>query len=118
MTEVLLVEVKPSAFRIGTVFLRYYDLSMSCDICLFKNERLWIRLPEMWISQTKKISFVRWIDKGHSDNFQKLILSKVFDMVGLTLESAIEMKDEFFRKRKKLTQQKNKFTLKEKNSEL
>ncbi len=116
MIEVLYVEIKPCQFRLGSVFVRYHDLSIACDICIFKEERLWIRLPEKWISPTDKVSFVRWIDKEHSDKFQKLILSKVFDMVGLTLESAVEMKRELFKKRKDLTVQKNNLTYGKTNS--
>lgn len=117
MLEVLNVEIKVNQCRLGNVYVRYHDLLIACEVCLYKEEKLWIRMPEVWITKEQKKPYVRWVDKKNSDKFQELILSKVFDMVGLTLEDAIKMKNEFNSKRKSLTTGKNKITFDKKNSE-
>jgi len=99
MIDVVKVEIRPSSFRLGIVIVSYYDLVLSCDLCIYKEEKLWIRMPEMWINHNEKKKFVWWQEKNFSDDFQNLVLKKVFDMVGLTLEQAIELRKDFFAKK-------------------
>jgi hypothetical protein len=101
MIDVLKAEVKVNDTRIGIVDVMYYDLVVYCDICLYKNENLWIRMPEVWLTPERKKRFNSWPQKCKSDHFQNVVLKKVFDMIGLTLEIAIEKRKEFINKKRK-----------------
>ena|SRR5687768_5132492 len=91
MLEVTEIEIKPSINRLGFLKLKYYELVIKCDICLYKENKLWIRMPEMWIDDRKK-RFVCWESQEISDEKQEIILNKVFDLVGLDLPKAVELK--------------------------
>ncbi len=99
MIDVKKIEIRPSSYRLGIVVIKYYDLVISCDLCVYKKEKLWLRMPEIWLSETDKKRFVWWEENSFSEEFQNIVLKKVFDMVGLTLEKAIEMRKDFFAKR-------------------
>lgn len=114
MLDVLSFEMKPTLDRIGVVIVSYYDLVILCDLCVYKDEKLWVRMPELWINKDTKKSFVSWKNKIISDEFQSQILKKVFDMVGITVEKAVKIRKDFFTRRKEMTEMKNKFTLNEK----
>lgn len=111
MIEVLRVDICPTAFRIGSVLVKYYEALICCDLCLYKDDNFWIRMPEIWVNKTTKRQFVFWESKDKSDEFQKEVLKKVFDMIPLTLEGAIQMRKDFFAKRKEMTLNKKKITL-------
>lgn len=95
MMEVLHAEIKPSKTRLGLVKIRYYDLTFFCDICVYRGEKLWLRLPQIWTSQESKSQLVFWEDKKKSDEFQLFVLSKIFDMIGLNLEGGIKIRKAF-----------------------
>ena len=111
MIDVLKVDIKPTNFRMGAILVKYYDSMICCDLCLYKDEKFWVRMPEVWLSKTFKRQFIFWETKEKSDEFQKEVLKKVFDMVPLTLESAIQMRTDFFAERNKMTLNKKKITL-------
>ena len=100
MIEILEAKIKPHKGRIAIVGIKYYDLVIKCDICLYKYEKLYIRLPEIWKTLDTKLQMVFWPDRSKSEEFQKTVLNKVFDKIGLTLENAIEIKKNFYRKEK------------------
>ena len=108
MFEVLDIKEDVTHTRVGTVNVRYYDLIISCDICVYKREKLWVRMPEIWIKKDKKISFNRWISREKSDEFQEIVLKKVFDVVGWDLKKCIDLMS----KKKQLTKPRKKFTFK------
>lgn len=116
MIEVLKVDMRTNGVRIGSVMLKYYQAIICCDLCLYKNQNFWIRMPEIWVTKTTKRQFVFWETRELSDAFQKEVLKKVFDVVPLTVEKAIEMRKDFFATRKKMTLNKNKTTLTKKNA--
>lgn len=111
MIEIMKIEMKPTLTRLGLVFVKYYGLVISCDICIYKKEKLWIRMPEVWLTEDVKRGFAFWLDKEESNQFQITVLKKVFDMIGLTLEKAIDMRKQFFKERNKMTTIKKKLTL-------
>lgn len=115
--EVLRPEIKVNTTRVGKALIRYGILEFDVDICVYKNERLWVRMPETWLDKERKKRLVWVVDKDKSDQFQLLVLKKVFDVIGLDLAVAIQKRDEFRAARKELTEQKNKLTLSEKDSE-
>lgn len=106
MIEVLKVELKPDKIRIGRLKIKYYDLTIFCDLCLYKDEKLWVRMPEMWRNKEEKIHFLFWENPEKSDEFQKVVLNKVFETLGLTVEAAVKMRQDFFLRRKSLTKRK------------
>lgn len=100
MIDVKSAEIAPNKLRIGFVIVTYYDLRLRCEICLYKDIRLWIRMPEIWLNDSVKKQYVFWDDNEKSDEFQKIILSKVFDLLGLSVEKAVAIKKEHNEKRK------------------
>lgn len=111
MIDVLRVDMCPSAYRIASVLTKYHNVLICCDLCLYKDTHFWIRMPEIWISKTTKRQFVFWQTKEISDEFQKEVLKKVFDVIPLTLESALQMRKDFFANKKKMTLKKKQITL-------
>jgi len=93
-----------SPLRLALVKVRYYDLIISCDLCLYKREKLWIRMPEIWVTETKKKRFCWWPTPEISGGFQDLILTLVMKEMDLTLEKAIEMNKNFKLNKKKTRQ--------------
>lgn len=120
ITRVIEARVAVNKRRIGTVTLNQGGLMIYCDICLYKDEKLWIRMPEYWVNEETKIRFAFWETKELSDQKQDFILKKVFDMIGLDVPRAVEEKKAYRdmqTKKKELTKQENKLTLNEKSSE-
>ena len=99
MLQVMHVEIKPNDSRLGIVNLKYHDLWIKCDICLWKDQKLWIRFPETW-SRGVKLRHCYWESKEISDKHQQLVLKKVFDMIGLDLEQALILKKAFYNHKK------------------
>jgi hypothetical protein len=60
-------------------------------------------MPEVWLTPEIKRSYAWWETREESEEFQKIILKKVFDMVGLTLDQAIQMRKDFYSERNKMT---------------
>ncbi len=105
-------------FRIAEVLVNYYGLGLYLDICVYKDEKLWVRMPEIWLHRTEKRKFGFWFDKKDSDKCQEVILNKVFDMIGLDLESAMRERKNFFTNKKDLTEGKNNITFSKHSSEV
>jgi len=118
MLEVLHAEINPTSTRLGIVVIRYYELVVYCEICVYKEQNLWVRMPEIWTTTEFKRRLVYWENQKLSDLYQVIILKKVFDLIGLNLEEGIRIKREFLIKRKELTREKNKLTLNKKNTEV
>lgn len=95
------IDIRPNKLRLATMLIKYYDILIKCDLVLFRKEKLWVRMPEVWITKEHKMRFVEWESKNKSDEFQESLLNKVFEMVGLDLEKAIELSQEFKKKKKK-----------------
>lgn len=113
MYEVLKANLKPNTRRIASVLIKYYDLVMNCDICLYKNEKLWVRMPEVWMTPELKVKFAYWDGKEKSDQFQDYVLKKVFDMLGLDVAMAQKLKAEAYGKKKRMTRLNKTLTLNE-----
>jgi len=75
-------------------------------------------MPEIWIKRTSKRKFGFWFDKADSDECQRIILSKVFDMLELDLDTAIKVRRDFFANKNKLTLEENNITLSKHSSEV
>lgn len=99
MIEISDVVFKANATRVGFLKVKYYDLIIKCDICLYKNEKLWIRMPETWV-QDKKKNYAYWESKEKSNINQEIILKKLSDLMGFSLEIAIELKRKWLASKK------------------
>lgn len=86
-------------YRIAEVLVNFNGIGIFLDICLYKDEKLWVRMPEIWLTKTIKRRFCFWFNKEDSDKCQKIILNKVFDMLELDLSRAIEERKRFFKKK-------------------
>lgn len=104
MIQVVKVQIGVNLFRIGTVDVKYYDLIIVCDLCLYKNSHLWVRTPEIWLTKDLKKRFIYFEDRIKSDEFQRFCLDGALEISGLTLQKGIELRREFFKKTKKVTQ--------------
>jgi hypothetical protein len=99
MLHVMKYELKPTYTRIGYITVRYYDIIIRCSVCVFKNERIFIRMPEMFL-KTKKFPFVAWISKEKSDKFQEEMLRYLKVNAGLDLPKAVKLKAQGQKKNK------------------
>ncbi len=101
MLEVLRVIIRPGPRRIACVHVKYHDIILMCDLCIYKNEKLWIRMPEHWATPTLKVSSAHWEDKAISDTFQMMVLDMIKKQMGFDLKAAIKIKQEWLSKKKK-----------------
>ena len=77
----------PTKGRLGQIIVKYHDLVMKCDLVFFiKEQKAWIRMPEIWLNPTTKLAYCYWPNREISDNFQKLILNKLFEKYSLDAE--------------------------------
>ncbi len=100
MIEVPCAAILVNRVRLGYVDVLYHELLIRCDICLFEDKKLWIKMPEKWI-KGRKYRFVYWPTKEKSDEVQQIVLNKVFDMLGLDLPLAIQLRDNWKAKKEK-----------------
>lgn len=91
MIKVKKVDIKPLKNRIARALINYHDLSMECEIWLWRNDNLFVRMPEIPIKDGK-IRILLWESKYLSDVFQKEVLTQIYDMSGLNLEKALEIR--------------------------
>jgi len=92
MILVIQVYKTPNHKKLGVALVRYHDMVFHVDICLWEEKKLWVRMPEIWITPTKKRPLMKWPNKQISDAFQKEILNQIQSMTGLNLKKAIEIK--------------------------
>ncbi len=66
---------------------------------MYKENHLWIRMPEVWEKGVTKKRFCFWESQQQSDECQKIILGKVFDLIGLDISKAIQLKRQYYANR-------------------
>ncbi len=82
--EILEFKRHPVGNKIGSLLVKYHDLFIKCHLMFYsKTKAVWVRMPELWASPEKKVRFCFWNDKGISDEFQKIVLNKLFDKYDL-----------------------------------
>lgn len=86
--EILEFEKRPCKKKIGCLLIRYCELILKCDLVYYpKSSRAWVRMPEVWITREKKLHYCYWPTKEKSDEFQKIVLNKLFEKYSLDLET-------------------------------
>ena len=92
MIELLNFELRPDRTKIANVIVGYYELVLMCELVWnVKDEKFWIRMPEHWLTPKFKKHYCSWPNKNISDNFQKIVLNKIFDKYTLDM-GQIKMK--------------------------
>lgn len=99
MLEIFDVVMKTNDTRLGHLKVRYYDLFVRCDICMYKEEKLYIRFPEYWVIGNK-FRYVYWDGRETSDKYQKIILDKLLELIGLDFDKALELKRKYWSEKK------------------
>ncbi len=98
--ELLEFKIKPTKFCIGQAIIRYHALEMNCDFVFYpKDGKAWIRLPEKWLNKTNKLRYCAWPDKNTSDEFQEIVLKKIFDKHDLSHEKVKQLHKDFAKER-------------------
>lgn len=98
MIQVVKFTLSPSKKRIALVHVKYHDITLCCEVVIYKRQKMWIRLPEFWVKDTEKWRFVYFSNLDRSNEFQEIVLKKIFEMVGFDLSSALIAHDNFFKK--------------------
>lgn len=76
--EILEFKLKADARKLGTILIRYHELEMKCELVYNrKDDRMWVRMPEVWLTPEKKVSYCHWPNRTISDKFQKEVLNKL-----------------------------------------
>ncbi len=84
--------VQVDRISIGKLIVRYGELSMRCQLVIYKKtNQPWIRMPEIWTSPERKMQFCFWPTKVLSDDFQKIVLKKLFDKYDLSNDKLVEL---------------------------
>ncbi len=99
--EVLDIKIKPNRTRVGQVKIRYHKLVIKCDIVYFvKENKVWLRMPEFWLTPTKKTPYVFWPDRDTSDAFQELAIKLMFDKYKMDVEKVAGFHKSITKKKK------------------
>lgn len=90
--EVLDFEQHPCKIKLGCVLVQYGDLVLRCELVYHVGTRkAWIRMPEIWRTKTYKHKFAYWPSKELSEEFQKVVLNKLFDKYDLNLDKIAQL---------------------------
>lgn len=90
--EVVNYIFKPGPTKLAILTIKYHELLMKCELVYFPSEnKVWVRMPELWLNPHKKFSCAWWPRKAFSDEFQKVVLNKIFDKYDLSVEKVAEM---------------------------
>ena len=102
--EILDYEPHPCKTKLACVMVQYEQLILRCELVYNPGSNIaWIRMPEIWRSKTYKHKYAYWPTKELSDEFQKIVLKKIFDKYDLTLEKVAEMHRQNAANRGKMT---------------
>ena len=105
MIKISKLGIKPCAYRIGWVNVQYHEVTMRCNICLYKKEKLYIRMPEVYI-KNEKFPFVFWESPKVSANFQKEVLKLLKVSIGLDVAKAVKLKEDWENSNKEIDKNK------------
>lgn len=98
--EILDYEEHPCKTKLACILVQYEQLVLKCELVFHVNSQTpWIRMPEVWRTKTYKHKFAYWPTKELSDEFQKIVLNKLFDKYDLNLEKVAQLHRESAAKR-------------------
>lgn len=97
-------KVKITPRSIAQIIVRYGLMQIKCDLVYYKkDDKFWVRMPEVWFNPKRKTRFAWWPTRDVSDLFQVVVLEKLFNDYEKEIFDAVdEMKSKrFFKKKKK-----------------
>jgi hypothetical protein len=99
--ELMHCNLKNTKYKWGTVVIKYYKLPIFCELRYYVLEdKLWVRMPELWEKPSKKVQFAWWETKEESDEFQQRVLKMVCDKENLTLEEIKKFRQDWINEKK------------------
>lgn len=97
--EIVFFKQKPLGNSLGKILVKYYQIVLRCELVYHpKNNKAWVRMPEYWVSREEKKRYCYWDNKDISDEFQKVVLNKLFEKYDLDESKVAEL---FFTSRQK-----------------
>lgn len=82
--EILDFEMHPCKTKLAYVLVQYEKMVFRCEIVYHIGSRkAWVMMPEIWKTKTKELKYAWWCTKEDSDEFQKVVLNKIFDKYDL-----------------------------------
>ncbi len=82
--DVLDFDLHPCKTKLACVLVKYGELVLRCELVYHVGkQKPWVRMPEIWRTKTYKHKFAYWPSKELSDDFQKVVLKKIFDKYDL-----------------------------------
>ena len=95
MIKLIKLIVNPFKNRVGKVLVKYYDVTLDCELWLWRSDALFLKMPEIRKGENV-IHLLRWDNKEISDVFQKEVLAQLFADTDMTLEKAVELRQKWF----------------------
>jgi hypothetical protein len=75
MIDLLDFKMKITNRYIGRSLLKFNGLIMKCEVVYSaQNDRVWIRMPEVWFNKDIKTKFCWWESEETSKQFQKDVI--------------------------------------------
>lgn len=100
--ELLHFEWKATKTKLADVFVKYGNLAMKCELAYHpKDKKAWIRMPERWLNKNYKLKYCYWVKQDFSDEFQNIVLNKIFNKHNLTDEKIAERHEAWTKEKKK-----------------
>lgn len=87
--------------QVGNLIIKYHDVFIKCRLKVFKKQKLWIVMPELWSSKTEKCRIVFWPTQELSDDFQKKVLDQLAEKFQMNIEKAQKLLAEQTKVKKK-----------------
>ncbi len=85
--ELIYLNLENSKHRLGTVVAKYYAMPHLFELRYYvPEEKLWVKMPEIWSKVNKKVQFAWWETKEESDEFQEIMLKLICEKQNQTLE--------------------------------
>lgn len=103
MLKIINWVLSPNARRLGQVLIQYHKLVILCELVLYSkknNEKIWLRMPEIWFNPDQRTRFVSWIEESDSLNFQRDVLRMLNAEYGIDLATAKQIHADYVALRK------------------
>ncbi len=89
--HVLSFNLSPGKTKLAEVAVRYENLILRCDIVYHPTDKkIWVRMPEIWVTATVKHQFAFWPSKELSDEFQVEVLKKIDENFSFSNDKLVE----------------------------
>jgi hypothetical protein len=98
--EVVDFETHPTKTQLACILVRYEKLMLRCELVYHVGaKKAWVRMPEIWKTQTFKKKYAYWPTKELSDEFQEAVLKIIFEKYDLNIEKLAILHEKMTNKR-------------------